>query len=214
MFPLWIHWVLSFITIFTPVWAAILWYIPIKSKWMYPLSAMGMYIPTVLWAFNPVKLKGVTQWMQWYGLFFIIFIAVFGMRFRWTDWNKAASLSLFALFIGGEWWEIPIFVWDYLAIIGVVENIWTGNILDLAWLFTHNRRLYTLAVCFLVGSIAKIKMTHMGWLFLAGGTIICFLLLLPCGLGILTGPIAFREMARITALCFTSIIILEDLDAS
>lgn len=205
---------LSFITIFTPIWASILWYIPIKSKWMYPISAMGMYIPTVLWAFNPIKLKGVTQWLQWYGLFFIIFIAVFGMKFNWKDWNKAASLSLFALFIAGDWWEIPIFTWEILAIFGVVKNIWTGNIIDAAWAFTHVRRLYTLATCFAVGAIAKVKMTRMGWLFLVSGTIMCFLLLLPCGIGVDTRPIAFREMARITALTFTCIITLEGLDAS
>jgi len=214
MIPIWIQWVLSFITIFTPIWATILWYTPIKSRWMYPISAIGMYIPTILWAFNPVKLKGVTQWMQWYGLFFIIYIAVFGVRFKWTDWNKAASLSLFALFIGGEWWELPIFTWEILAVIGIMQNVWTGNILDFAWAFTHVRRLYTLATCFAVGAITKVKMTYMGWLFLGAGTLICFILLLPIGMDIRTEPIAFREMARITSLCFTCIIILEDLDAS
>jgi len=204
----WIEWTASFITIFTPIWATILWYIPIKSKWMYPISAIGMYIPTVMWSINPIKLKGVTHWLHWYGLFFIIYMAVFGVRLKWTDWNKAASLALFALFIGGEWWEIPIFVYDYLGKIGVLKNWWTGSIIDNAWIFSHMRRVYTIAACFLLSSIAKVKMTRMGWIFLGAGTIFCFLLLLPIGLGFRIGFPLLLEMAHITALGFTGIIIL------
>lgn len=207
-------WLISSITILTPIWATILWYIPIKSRWMYPISAILMYVPTVLWVHEPLNLSGVTQWMHWYSLFFIFYMAFFGVVFNWTDWNKAASLSLFALFIAGEWWEIPIFTWEILAVYGIVENIWTGNVLDVAWLFTHNRRFYTLAACYLVGAIANIKMTRVGWMYLGAGTMICFILLLPIGLGIRTGPLAFREMARITTLCFTAIIMREGLDAS
>jgi len=161
-----------------------------------------------------VKLKGVTQWMQWYGLFFIIFIAVFGMKFNWTDWNRAASLSLFALFIAGEWWEIPVFVYDYLGKMGVLNNEWTGSILDSPWIFSHMRRIYTLAACILLGAIAKLKMTRMGWMFLGAGTIICTVLFIPCGLGIPYTVRYLGEMARITSLCFTCIIVLEGFDAS
>lgn len=208
-----IEWALSFITIFTPVWAAILWYIPIRNKWMYPLSAIAMYITTILWIFKSITLRGVTPWLQWYGLFFMIYIAVFGMKLKWTDWNRAASLTLFTLFIAGEWWEIPIFVFDFLGKIGILNNYWTGSIIDQPWIFSHIRRIYTLSACILLGVIAKLKMTHEGWLFLGVGTLICFILLLPCGIGVRTGPIAFREMARITSLCFTGIIILEGIDA-
>lgn len=207
-------WIISAITILTPIWATILWRTPIKSKWMYLISAITMYIPTVIWVYEPLSLSGVTKWMHWYCLFFIFYMALFGVAFKWTDWNKAASLALFALFISGDWWEIPIFIWEILAVMGIFNNVWTGNVLDAAWAFTHNRRFYTLATCYLVGALTKMKMTRVGWMFLGAGTIICFILLLPIGLGIRTSPIAYREMARITALCFTGIIMKEGLDAS
>ena len=173
-----------------------------------------MYIPTVLWAFNPIKLKGVTHWLHWYGLFFIIYIAIFGMKFKWTDWNKAVSLALFALFIGGEWWEIPVFVYDYLGKIGLLSNHWTGSIIDEAWIFSHVRRIYTLAACYLLGTLAKMKMTRMSWIFLGAGTIFCFLLLLPIGLGFRIGFPLLREMAHITSLGFIGIIIMEGIDVT
>lgn len=172
-----------------------------------------MYIPTIILTFNPLKTKGVTQWLNWYGLFFIFYIAIFGMKYNWKDWNKAAAISLFALFLGGEWWELGAFVYDYLGKMGLLQNRWTGGIMDLGWIFSHIRRVYTLAACVLLGTIAKVKITHIGWMFLGAGTIICFILLLPIGLGIRTSPLAYREMARITALSFTGIIILEGLDA-
>ncbi len=209
-----IAWLFSFITIFTPIWAAIIWFIPIKSNWMYPISAMGMFIPTVLWASDPLSLKAVTPWMHWYGLFFIFYIAVFGMKLKWTDWNKAASISLFALFIAGEWWEIPIFVYDFLGKINILNNAWTGSIIDEPGIFSHMRRIYTEAACFLLGTIAKIEMTRMGWIFIGAGTVFCFILLLPLGLGYHFGHRLLVELAHITSLIFTGIIILEGFNAS
>lgn len=207
-----IEWLAAIITILCPIWATILWYIPIKTKWMYPISAIGAYIPTVLLTFNPMKIKGVTQWLHWYGLFFIVYMAAFGFKLKWTNWNKAAAISIFALFIGGEWWELAVFVYDFLGKMGLLQNAWTGGTIDLGYLFTHIRRLYTLAACILLATIAKVKMTRIGWVFLGAGTVFCFLLLLPIGLGIRIGFPYLREMARITALSFTGIIILEGFD--
>ena len=207
-------WIMSFITIFTPVWGIILWYIPIKSKWMYPLSAIGMYIPTVLLAYNPPILKGVTPGIHLYGLFFIFYIAIFGLKLKWTNWNKAASIALFALFVAGEWWEIPVFIYDYIGKIGILDNEWTGSILDKAWIFSHMRRIYTLTTCYLLSTIFKVKMTPIGWLLLVAGTVICSILLLPLGLGINRGLHILVTMARITSLSFVGMIILEGLDAS
>jgi len=205
--------VLSSILCLTPIWATILWYIPIKSKWMYPISAIGMSIPTVLWAYNPLHLKAVTPWLHFHGIFFIVYIVVFGMKLKWTKWNKAASFTLFTLFIAGEWWEIPVFVYDFLGKIGVLDNCWTGSIIDNPWIFSHMRRIYTVAACILLGTLAKLKMTRMGWMFLGAGTIICTVLLLPCGIGIPSKFIYLGELARITSLCFTCIIVLEGFDA-
>lgn len=209
----WIEWGAALITILCPIWATILWYIPVKSKWMYPISSIAMYIPTVLLTFNPLKIKGVTHWLHWYGLFFIIYMAIFGYTFNWTHWNRAASISLFALFIAGEWWELPIFTYDYLGKIGLLQNSWTHGIIDLGWTFSHVRRVYTLSACALLGTIAKVKLTRMGWIFVVAGTFFCYLLLLPIGLGIRLAFIYTREMAHLTALAFTGIIILEGLDA-
>jgi len=207
-------WIMSFITIFTPVWGIILWHIPIKSKWMYPISAIGMYIPTVLLAYNPPILKGVTPGIHLYGLFFIFYIAIFGLKFKWTNWNKAASIALFALFIAGEWWELPVFIYDYLGKIGILDNEWTGSILDKAWIFSHMRRIYTLTTCYLLSTISKVRMTSIGWILLVAGTVICSILIFPLGLGINRGLHTLVTLARITSLSFTAIIIFEGLDAS
>lgn len=206
-------WIMSFLTIFTPVWGIILWHIPIKSKWMYPISAIGMYIPTVILAFNPIILKGVTPGIHLYGLFFIFYIAIFGLKLNWTNWNKAAAIALFALFVAGEWWEIPVFIYDYLGKVGILNNEWTGSILDKAWIFSHMRRIYTLTTCYLLSTISKVRMTPIGWLLLIAGTVICSILLLPLGLGSHRGLHILVTMARITSLSFTAMIILEGLDA-
>ena len=149
-----------------------------------------------------------------YGLFFIIYIAVFGYKMNWVDWNKAAAISIFTLFIAGEWWEIPIFIYDYLGKIGILDNFWTGSIIDAPWIFSHIRRIYTISACFLLGTIAKIKMTTMGWIFLGSGTILYFILLLPAGLGYSVGPLFLGDITRITSLVFTNMIILEGYDAN
>lgn len=208
-----IEWAASFITILTPIWGTILWYIPIKSKWMYLISSVAVYFPTVIMTFNPLKLKGVTQWLHWYGLFFIIYMAAFGVKLKWTDWNKAATMALFALFIGGELWELPIFAYDYLGKVGILHNYWTDSILNEIWIFSHIRRIYTLAACYLLSTLAKIRMTRMGWIFLASGIGFCMILLLPIGLGIRIGFTFVLEMAHITSLSFTGIIIMEGMDA-
>ena len=78
-------WIMSFITIFTPVWGLMLWYIPIKNKWMYPISAIAMYIPTVLLSYSSLTLKGVTPGLHLYGLFFIFYMAIFGLKLNWTN---------------------------------------------------------------------------------------------------------------------------------
>lgn len=206
--------IVSFITIFTPIWGLILWYIPIKSKWMYPLSAIAMYIPTIILAFDPLILRGVTPGIHLYGLFFIFYIALFGMKLNWTNWNKAAAIALFTLFVAGEWWELPVFVYDYLGKIGILDNEWTGSLLDQAWIFSHMRRIYTLATCYLLVKICKVKMKTVGWLLLIAGTVNCTILLLPLGLGSPRGLHMLVTMARITSLSFAGMIILEGIDAS
>ena len=209
----WIEFGAAIVTILCPIWATILWYIPIKSKWAYPTSCIVMYIPTVLLSLNPLQIKGVTHWLHWYGLFFIIYMVLFGVRFKWTDWNKAAAISIFALFIAGEWWEIPIFTYDYLGKIGLLKNNWSHGIITVGYIFTHVRRLYTLSACVLLATLAKIKLTRMGITYIVAGTLFCYLLLLPLGLGIRLVFIYTREMAHLTALAFTGLIIEEGLSA-
>ena len=207
-------WIMSFITIFTPVWGLMLWYIPIKNKWMYPISAIAMYIPTVLLSYSSLTLKGVTPGLHLYGLFFIFYMAIFGLKLNWTNWNKAASIALFALFIAGEWWELPVFLYDYLGKIGILENKWTRSILDMQWIYSHMRRIYTLTSCYLLSTLCKVKMTHTGWLLLIAGSLICLLLILPLGLGYRSLPPILVTLARITSLSFMGIIIMEGLDVT
>ena len=209
-----LEWLLAIITIMSPIIVTPLWWIPMNSKYLYPISAIVAYILTVYVSFNPIKVPGVTTWLHWYGLFYIYFMLLFGSKFKWSQWNKAVVISVYALFIAGDFWEFPVFIYDYLGKIGMLQNAWTGTVIDLPWIFSHIRRVYTLLSCYALYLIAKIKITSVGWNFIWGGAILSFMLLFPLAVGFQTLFPYLTDMARISTIGFTGIVIWEGLDAS
>lgn len=210
----WVEWLIAIVTIMSPIIVTPLWYFRINSKWWYLTTSIFAYIITVYVSYNPFKIPGVTTWLHWYGLFYIFYMLLFGSKFQWTNWNKAAVISVYCLFIAGDLWEIPVFIYDYLGKIGMLQNEWTGTILNTAWLFSHIRRAYTLLSCYALSLIAGVKFTQIGFVYLIAQTIITFILLFPLAIGFHSLFPYLTDMARITALGFTGIIIWEGLNNS
>lgn len=208
------EWLFSVSLILSPVFVTPLWYFPLKSSHWYFVSAIFAGLVTYYVYLNPFNIPGVPVSLHWYGLFFILYLVLFGKKFRWTDWNKVVVISVYCLFIAGELWEIPVFVYDYLGKINVLHNKWTGSIIDNVWIFSHIRRVYTLVSCYAISQIAKINFTRLGYIILVVELVLTSLLLSPLGFGFHSVFPYLDEIARITSLFLTGIIIWEGLGAT
>jgi len=208
------EWLLSISLIMSPVFITPLWYLRIKSRYWYLTSSFVAGIITYYVYRNPFDIPGVPKALYWYGIFFILYLALFGSKFKWTYWNKAVFISVYSLFIAGELWELPIFVYDYLGKVNILQNEWTGSIIDNAWIFSHMRRAYTIVTCYALSQIARIKLTRVGYILLSTEIVLTSLFLVPIGIGLHSSFPYLIEIARITSLILVGIIVREGLDAS
>jgi len=172
-------------TVLSPILSFLIYRIPdeLSEKHYYVWCECVLFIFSTALAFNPIRIKGVTPWLHWYTLALSLYVLFFGYRYRFERFFKVLATGMFMVFLAGEWWEIPIFLYDYLGKIGVVVNRWTGSVIDGPWIFSHIRRVYTLAVAYLFVSVTGFRENGKTKIILYVGTLISFLMLLPFAFG-------------------------------
>jgi len=161
---------LMLFTILSPVWASIIYFLPLHGKkWFYTTI---LILPlTILIAVNPIFVPKVTFWLHYYGLFAIIYILLIGHKTRFQKFNIALSLAILMLFIAGDLWEIPQFIYDF----AFNHN---GNP-DPLFVVSQIRRVYTFAVFVLFIQLSGIKLNGYFLSLLGIAVSWCFVLLLP-----------------------------------
>jgi len=143
-------------TIWTPIWAWFIYQTPLKG-WKWYLSTVPIYALTVYAAYNPARIQGLTNWLHYYGFYLLLYILLVGYRKGWTDFNRVLGMGLFITFIAGELWEVPIFIYDALGKLGVLNNQWSGSVFNYPWFESHVRRLYTLGSAILFIKTANVN---------------------------------------------------------
>lgn len=166
-----LHHPLVYLTIGSPIIAFILWYTPIKNvNWYFATSFLGV-LAAIYFAFNPIQIVHVTLWFHYYCLYGVLYLVLFGSRFGFKSFHKALAITLFSLFIVGDLWEIPVFIYDLVFNHGFAPG--------LIWWLSHIRRVYTVAAAILLGKLQTIKLDRLSWSSLGLATVITFIVLLP-----------------------------------
>lgn len=202
---------LILLTVWSPIWAYLIWITEIKGSRPYIYSSIILLCCTIILAVNPLRLKGVTAWLHYYSFFLIIYLLLVGHRYDYKNFNKVFAIGIFMVFLAGEWWEFPVFIFDFLGKTGVLINKFTGTTLDGPWIFSHIRRLYTLASAWLFILLTKVKSNGLNKSLFAIGSLSVFLMLYPLANG---RQLAFEmstTMARIICLSFMGYIVYSGL---
>lgn len=139
---------LTWVTIWSPIWAFCIWKIHVNGKkWCY-LTCSILLVVTIYLAFNPIKMVNITHFLSYYTLFILIFILVLLPKFGANNFNKVLATSILIAFIAGEFWELPVFLYDGISKFFGFQLYSEGFTVN--WFTSHIRRLYTLASFFLL----------------------------------------------------------------
>lgn len=139
---------LVYLTILSPIIAFAIWNIRLNGKKWCIVTIFLSLIATIYLAFHPPNIENVSYWLPYYTLFLMIYIMLLIPKYGTKQFNKILALAIFMLFIAGEWWELPVFVYDFIG---------KGGVADVGWWFSHVRRVYTLATFLL---FTKLAQTH------------------------------------------------------
>lgn len=159
-------------TILSPIVAYVFWTLKdMNNKRWYVLASIPILAVTVYIAHHPLQVPNVTSWLHYYGLYLLVYLTLIGQKFKYKHFNKALALSVMALFIAGDLWEIPEFIYDF-----VFKH---GGVADMVWWMSHVRRLYTLATFILFCKLGRIRFDRVSVLLFVFATVSGFLFLLP-----------------------------------
>jgi hypothetical protein len=137
---------LVYLTILSPLIAFALWHIKLNGKKWCILTTSLAFATTVYLSYNPPTITNVTYWLPYYSLFFMIYILLLLPKYGTAQFNKIMACAIFMLFIAGDLWELPVFIYDFVG---------KGFVADSVWWFSHIRRLYTLGVFVLFTQLAQ-----------------------------------------------------------
>lgn len=162
---------LVYLTIGSPIVATLFWFVPLNGlKWYY-LTVVSGVGAAVYFAVYPIQIVHVTLWFHYYCLYGVLYLILIGSRLGFHQFHKALAITLFALFIVGDLWEIPVFLYDFVFNHGFAPG--------LIWWVSHVRRLYTVASAILLTSLARIQVDRVSLTLLWVATVTTFLVLLP-----------------------------------
>lgn len=195
--------VLVFLTIFTPVIAFIVWNIELRGRHWYLIAAAFLEMATVYLAYHPLRLSKLTPWMHYYTLFLMVYLLVIGFKYNYDQFNRALAIGMFTLFIAGDLWEIPIFIYDFLGKLGIMSNSWTHTLIDTKWIFSHVRRIYTAASAHLFFLVTGVRFDRKSYIILFTSLGLAFLLLLPVGMN--RARSLFKLGTTVTRIVFFSL---------
>lgn len=160
-----------------PIWAFIIWkFVRFGSaKSLFAIEVV-LFVLTAWLAFNPLQIPKITRWLHWYSFFLMAYILIFTVRFSYAQLNKILALGLWMVFIAGDWWEYPIFFYDFFGWVNGFHfwhvDLWT-------WLSSHIHRAYVLASLVLMWKMAGLKVNRCNLLLVFLGTVISFAALYP-----------------------------------
>lgn len=137
---------------FLPVWAFIIWWIPIKGKLVYVLTEIFLLALTVQLAYSPFRMNKITWWMHYYTFAIMLYILILGYKNHYTKFPKVLASALWMVFIAGDFWEIPIFTYDIIYL-----NGWNSLSTFTVWVSSHIHRVYVLASFLLFATLTKFK---------------------------------------------------------
>lgn len=172
-----LHFPVVFLYHFTPIWAFIIWrYGPARlgRKTLFGFSIIVLYV-TCFWAFWAPYLPKVSYWLMYYGLFLLINLLVFGVKFRF-QFCRTLAVSLWCLFIMGSFWELPIILYDVLGFLFLPFlkrfSSWVGTYTLTQWVLSHINRAYVLASLILFVRLASLKRTRFNMFLIGSGLIL------------------------------------------
>ena len=159
---------------FLPVWAFIIWWIPIKGKVVYVITEIFLLALTVQLAYFPFRLSKITWWMHYYTFAIMLYILILGYKNHYTKFPKVFASSLFMVFIAGDLWELPVFTYDLIFL-----NGWSNLATFTTWTISHVHRVYVLATFMLFATLASFKFNRGNLIVLALTVGVGFTLLHP-----------------------------------
>jgi len=162
---------------FVPIWAFLIWrYLPLKGTYTLAIIEFALFFLTVWLAWNPMRLPKITSWLHYYTFFLMSYIFIFTVKFGHANLNKIVALGLWMIFIAGDWWEYPVFVYDGFGWLNG-WHVWTTSVTQ--WISSHIHRAYVLATLLLTVKLAKIQFTKKTGLLAISGTAISFVSMFP-----------------------------------
>ncbi|MHA1829066.1 MAG: hypothetical protein ACTSX6_10525 [Candidatus Heimdallarchaeaceae archaeon] len=125
---------------------------------------LGVYLTTI----NKIG-KYPTWILEIYIFFFMGLLAFFTLYFGHQKFSKILATSLLIIFVGAEYWEIPIFLYSHFHIFGHPYITMGGGI----------HQIYVLTAFLLLCILNDLKFTKKTVLFLSAGVLFSFVLTPP-----------------------------------
>ena len=171
---------LVYVTILSPCWAYLLWRIKSDNRTYYLIGCPTVLAATIYLAYYPTRTEGISYYLHYYGIFGLICIMLYGFRYDFREFPKVVALTVFTLFIAGDLWEIPEFLCD-----AIFRH---NGILNIIWLASQIRRVYTVAVAVLFQRLSGFSFNSINLAVFGAATLLSFIFLLPPdGLKLVTG---------------------------
>ena len=167
--------IISYALILTPVWGFILWQKKIAGKKYFVLTIIMFLVGSVFTSFNFLGNYDMDYWLsggripRYLNFYFFggaAYLILLGPLYHWRHFNKALAVSLWLLFVAAEFWEIPIFVHDFLR-----------KPPDVTWWMSQVRRVYAVAAFVLMVKLSGFKFNKVNLALLVIGVAIIFGLL-------------------------------------
>lgn len=136
---------------------------------------------TCFWAVYAPRIPQMSYWVMYYGVFLLLNLALFGFKLKF-QFCRALAVSLWALFVMGAFWELPIILYDVFGFLFLPFlkhfNTWVGPFTLSQWVFSHVNRAYVLAVLILFVELVKIRRTRLNMLLISVGLTLNMIILL------------------------------------
>ena len=166
---------------FLPIWAFLIWrYTPKKTTLNKPIVffsiEMALFFLTVWLAYNPMRIPKITDWLHWYTFFLMAYLFIITVKVRYINIGKVLALSLWMVFIAGDWWELPVFIYDGFGFING-WHVWHVSITQ--WIASHIHRAYVFVTFLLMVVLTKFQFNKKNISLAILGTVISFVTLYP-----------------------------------
>ena len=166
---------------FIPVWGYVAWTFKVNGrKWVVSTEIL-LAIFALIFFLHPLRISKISSWIPIYMLFLMLYVEMFTAKMG--NFAKGLAVSLWTIFVAADYWELPVFTYDFVGlVIPPLRNHYSNWLLNFTWnqwYYSHIHRLYVIVSFVLFVWLAHFRFNRRNLGLLAIGTLVSFYVLYP-----------------------------------